>query len=497
MTKWGWLRLGVAIGLVACSDEPSDPGGGNGDGLQVTSVQPADGATGVPWNATFEATLSAPLDPATVGPATVGLTLEGTPVPAVVSYDASSRTIRIAAPLLPGATYHAELQPNLRSVEGDSLEAGLAWTATTRAWEPAPVAGVGELVDFAVALGPSGSVHLFGDGEDRPWSDYATPYRKYISCASNCADPASWGRMAVDSAFEPLGPVAIDVDQTGGVHLMHQLNLVGQPIRYGNCPSDCLTPANWEIATVPLSDTLSPSEDLAGFAVGEAGRLHLVTLVHRGSAGPPQLRYATCERDCADSASWANALIPVFGLRWDASSTLTLDQTGRLHVIVTYAGVQSYATCPSDCVSPAQWSTTPADWPGADAFRPSLAVDAAGRVHLVFSDVSRAFTYARCEAECATPSSWATVRLDEGDLNGSALTVDAAGRITALNPVSLSGELRFLTCLSDCLEARNWQIATVDRPSIFQFEPPRLTLDPDNRLRLIYRDDARTLRYFE
>jgi hypothetical protein len=303
----------------------------------------------------------------------------------------------------------------------------------------------------------------------------------------------------VDCAFEPFGGAAILVDRTGGVHLIHQVNALGQPIRSGTCPLDCLPPGNWEIGTVPLADTLFRSEYFAGFAVGETGRLHLVTYAPAGS-GPSQLRYATCETDCADPASWANALIPVFGLPWDVSRSLTIDRTGRLHVIVTNAGILSYATCPSDCVSPAQWSTTPADWPGASALSPSLAVDAAGGVHLVFTDVSRAFTYAHCDADCATPSSWGTLRLDEGDYHGSALTVDEAGRITALNPVSLPGELRFLTCLSDCLEARNWQVATVDHPDVFDSpnpRTPRLGLGSDGRLRMIYADMARTLRYLE
>ena len=78
--------------------------------------------------------------------------------------------------------------------------------------------------------------------------------------------------------------------------------------------------------------------------------------------------------------------------------------------------------------------------------------------------------------------------------------VDETGRITALNPVRLSGDLRFLTCIADCLDAANWQIASVDRPDIFDLPDvalPRLALGPQGALRMIYNDGARTLRYFE
>lgn len=490
MTHRGWLRSAFATGIVACSGEPSDPGGD--DGLQVTSLQPADGATDVSWTAAFEATLNAALDPATVGAATVGLTLEGTPVPAVVTYDASSRTIRLAAPLLPGATYRAELGPGLRSIEGDSLEEGRVWTATTRAWDPGLVAEVGELASFDLALDQSGGVHLFGNGEHRPWSDYSEPYRKYISCSSGCDAPANWGRMAVDSGYEPFLETALEVASSGRVHLLHIGRRADAPdieLRYGTCASDCLTPANWTVAT---QDT---ERRITGLALDESGRLHLVT---SPMSGDPDVRYATCATECADPANWASAAIPVVGFA-DAVRGLRVDRTGGLHLVTQRGFAVSYSSCPSSCLSPAQWSTTPADWAGAEGRGRSFAVDPAGRVHLVFTDASRAFNYARCDADCAEPSSWEIVRLDEGD-GASALTVDEAGRITALNAVALSGELRFLTCLADCLEAANWQVASVERPDIFQLpdvDPPRLALDPQGRLRMGYSDAARALRYFE
>ena len=499
MTASRWLRAALAAGILACSDDPADPG--ETDGFRVTAVEPVDGATDVSWNATFGATLSADIDPATLLPGTVKVTLEGTPVPAVIVSPPGGpgRTIGVVAPLLPGATYRVELTTGIHSTDGEPLAEGAVWTATTRAWQPVgPLSGAGEMANFAFAIDPSGNPHAFGDGEDRPYSDYATPYRKYVACSESCTDPASWGRMAVDSAWEPLGGAALKVDAAGRVHLLHTSRLLEPPgaeaTRYGTCASDCLNPGNWAIVS------LDGFGSLTGFTLDQTGRLHLVTNPEFFGSGEAGLRYSTCEQSCTDLANWVGIPIPAPGVPFDAARSLRVGSNGALHLITYDAGVTRYSTCPSNCLSPAGWSSVPDEWPGADGIGPSLAVDAGGRVHLVFNDPTRAFIYARCDGDCADPSSWATVRLDEAGSYGSALTVDDSGRITALNPVQLSGDLHFLTCIADCLETASWQIASVDHPDIFRYPdigPPRLALGPQGQVRMIYNDAARTLRYFE
>lgn len=498
MTHSGWLCIALAIGIVACSSEPRDLD--EDTGLRVTSLKPADGATDVPWATTFEATLSAALDPASIGRDAIELTLGGTVVPSVITYDAASRTLRLAAPLLPGLTYRAELKPGLRTAEGDSLSEGRVWTAATRPWAPAVVSSIGEFDFSDLTLDPLGGVHLFGFGEYHPYSDYFIPYLTYVSCPLSCENPASWGRVVLDSAFEPSYSKALEVDGTGGVYLVHAARLTEFPghheIRYGTCPSDCLSPGNWAVGTIRSEATTDRLENVAGFARDDGGRLHLVI---QAAGLNPGLLYATCQTGCTQAANWSSALIPVGGYSFDAGKNFTVDPSGRLHLFTEYALVESYSTCPSDCLSPAQWSTTPAEWPGAHSVSMSHAVDAAGRVHLVFTE-GTAFTYARCEANCVAPASWSTVPLDGGDYHGSALTVDEAGRITALNPVESSGELRFLTCVSDCLQAANWQKAVVDHPDIFgspDMGSPRMALGPDGRPRMTYSSTARALRYLE
>jgi Big-like domain-containing protein len=304
MTRQGWLRFVLALSIAACGSEPSDPPGDD-TGFRVTGVEPADGAADVAWTATFDATLSAALDPASLATGSVELLLDGTRVPSVITYDTTGHRIRIVAPLLPGATYRAELGSGLRSADGDSLTAH-TWTVTTRAWDPGPLTGLGRLDYFALALGPSGSVHLFGSGDHRPWSDYTTPYMKYAACASNCADPASWGRMAVDSSYEPLSGGALVVSPSGRVHLMHVGHVLGDvELRLGTCPSDCLSPANWTLATLDVD------RRIIGFAQDDGGVLHLVT---GPQGGNPELRYATCAAGCTEPANWAATPIPGIGL---------------------------------------------------------------------------------------------------------------------------------------------------------------------------------------
>jgi hypothetical protein len=491
MTRQGWLRSVLAISLAACGSEPSDPPGDTG--FRVTAVDPADGAADVPWTATFDATLSAALDPASLANGSVELRRDGTRVPSVITYDATGQRVRIVAPLLPGATYRAVLGSGLRSVDGDSLKAR-TWTVTTRAWDPGLLTGLGQLDYFALALGPSGSVHLFGNGEDRPWSDYATPYMKYVACASNCADPASWGRMAVDSSYEPLSAGALVVSPSGRVHLLHVSHVLGDvELRIGTCASDCLSPANWTLATLDLDRKIN------GFAQDDDGVLHLVT---GPMGGNPELRYATCAAGCTDPANWAATPIPAFGYTGtgDEARGLQVDRGGGLHLITEFAGVLSYTSCASNCLSPAQWSTSPVEGAGYPTSSASLALDDGAGVHLVFTDPDGVFTYARCQANCSDPSAWERVGLDEGDNYGSALTVDETGRITALNPVSSSAELRFLSCVADCLDAANWQIGAagaIDNFGLPYTGPPHLWLGAGGRLRMVYTDGGRALRYLE
>jgi hypothetical protein len=475
------------MGILACDSYPSDQGGGTG--FRVTAVQPADGASDVAWNAAFEATLSAALDPASLVGGTVNLSRAGAAVPAVVSYDAGSRAIRIVAPLVPGETYQAELGAALRSVDGEPLH-GRTWTVTTRPWQPAPLSGVGELARSDFAVGPSGSLHAFGDGDLRPWSDYTAPYFKYVACEAGCADPASWGRMAVDSAYEPYGLGALAVGPSGSLQLVYTITAASVQLRYGVCPSDCLSPASWTFAT------LDTSRKNLGLAQDGEGVVHLVTTA---LADPPDTRYGTCQASCADPANWTTTSSPIAG-HYVTARALQVDGSGGLHLLTEWNFGLNYSYCPSDCHSSGQWSTMTLDGAGDFAASPSFIVDDAGGVHLIFTDAAGTFTYARCPSACTNPSAWQYVGLGQGGTYGSGFAVDGAGRVTALAALESSSELRFLSCVAGCLTPGNWETGSAGPFDILQniqLGEPHLTFDGSGRLRVVYSDPSRAVHYLE
>lgn len=484
MTRAGWLRCTLAISLVACSSDPSDPGG-DGSGFRVTAVQPADGATGISLTETLDATLSAALDPASLVPGAVAVRREGVPIPAVIQYDGANRGIHIVAPLVPGETYQVELGSGLRSVGGVPLEPH-AWTVTTREWQPVPLGDVGQLSYYGVALGPSGSIHLLGSGEDRPVSDYYDAYMKYAECASSCADPASWGRMAVDSAYLPFSRGAVAIGPAGEVHLLYIAleSSGGDPLlRYGTCASSCLEEASWTRGTLADGDTWT----LNGFAQDESGGLHMVTVMP--GTVTPHLRYGTCTGGCQDSTAWTFTPIPVIGYAQDEARSLQVDRNGRIHLITAFAAQLSYSTCATDCLSSAQWSTGVLEGAGGNRRSgPSYYLDEAAVLHLVYTDVNGSLVYSRCTGSCTSPSAWQRVEVDEGEAWGTSLTVDGRGRITVLNTDTDPAQVRFLTCVADCLDSSSWQAAAVGPFEITvqgAYPDLRLALGPEGRLRMV------------
>jgi hypothetical protein len=103
----------------------------------VTSVTPADGAVAVDPNTAVKAGFDEPLDPSTVAAASFRLQDEaGTAVPAVVTYDAATRTaiLRPAAPLAGLVTYRATPKGGLAGVgdvAGNPLAQDRTWSFTT------------------------------------------------------------------------------------------------------------------------------------------------------------------------------------------------------------------------------------------------------------------------------------------------------------------------------------------------------------------------------
>ena len=102
----------------------------------VSTVTPANGATGVPVTTTVTATFDEAMDPATITASTFTLTYgSGTAVPASVSYNASSKTATLtpSSSLPTGQTFTATVKSGASGVKdaaGNPLAADKTWTFT-------------------------------------------------------------------------------------------------------------------------------------------------------------------------------------------------------------------------------------------------------------------------------------------------------------------------------------------------------------------------------
>jgi hypothetical protein len=157
----GLLAAGAALG--GCSGQRAEPAQQRarpaallGPGL---SVDPADGASGVPVNGAVSVTFSTDMDAATVDGTTFALASAAGPVAGTVAYDAASRTAVFApAALLANDTLYTATLDGVRALAGDPLVTS-TWSFTTARAETTPPA-VLETVPSAgaVAFAPNSAL---------------------------------------------------------------------------------------------------------------------------------------------------------------------------------------------------------------------------------------------------------------------------------------------------------------------------------------------------
>ena len=101
----------------------------------VTSVTPAEGATGVAVNTTVTATFSEAMDPATISTTTftVRPTSSATNLAGTVTYNAATNTATFtpSAPLASATQYTATVTTGARDAAGNPMTAAKTWTFTT------------------------------------------------------------------------------------------------------------------------------------------------------------------------------------------------------------------------------------------------------------------------------------------------------------------------------------------------------------------------------
>lgn len=107
----------------------------------VTSISPANGATGVSQSATASATFSEPMNPSTITTASVVLRNgTGAVVPATVTYNSSTRvaTLTPTSPLAASSGYTATITTDVKDISGNALAADQTSSFTTVAGPSCP-----------------------------------------------------------------------------------------------------------------------------------------------------------------------------------------------------------------------------------------------------------------------------------------------------------------------------------------------------------------------
>jgi methionine-rich copper-binding protein CopC len=100
----------------------------------LISTNPANGATGVPFNQKITATFSEAMDPATISTATFTLMQGTTPVAGTVTYSGTTATFTPTSNLLPNTTYTASVTSGAKDLYGEALVNGVVpnpWSFTT------------------------------------------------------------------------------------------------------------------------------------------------------------------------------------------------------------------------------------------------------------------------------------------------------------------------------------------------------------------------------
>jgi hypothetical protein len=250
----------------------------------------------------------------------------------------------------------------------------------------------------------------------------------------------------------------------------------------------------WQAVTVDAAGSVGFFTSLA---VDAGGRLH-------GSYYDDtnrDLKYAACPARCDLAHNWRAATVDAAG-SVGLYTSLAVDASGRLHVSYedrTNSNLK-YATCAADCALTANWQAVTVDAAGSVGWYTSLAVGAAGRLHVSYWDTTNDdLKYATCAADCDAAAGWQAVTVDAAGSVGwyTSLAVDAGGRLHVSYQDWTNGHLKYATCAADCALTANWQAATVDAAGSVGFSTS-LAVDGSGRLHVSYYDNGNSnLKYIE
>jgi hypothetical protein len=386
--------------------------------------------------------------------------------------------VRLLAPLLPGASYTAEVGTGVQAAGTSGLARPHQWSFATRAMAP-----------FVLGTASSqGQVALAAAPPDRIWALHAgpvviggaTPVR-IATCAGPCTSPAAWTTVQIAETGSP-GVAALAVAPDGRLHAVFGNNST-LTLNYATCAAACTTAPGWTVS--PLW-TIAQSQFSAGLTTDASGRLHLAIGEAHPTGQPNGAVYATCAANCGAAAGWnRSGLIGPPDPSQPRSIVMQRGADGTVHLAWRAAGFVRYARCASDCLTAGGWTVVDAaPAPATTTIR--LALTAEGEV-LLLHGAGTTTRLTSCQgAGCLAPNGWTAADLgaagQSGDLGGVDLARGADGRLhlarirDATNPTAVV----YGSCATGCTGAAGWRFTDLATGADYR----RLALlpGPDGRM---------------
>lgn len=233
--------LSAATCLLGCTSGSTTP---NAPPV-ISQTIPAANATGVDIGEAVRVQFTGALDSTSVTSSTVQIA-DSAPLPVRVWYSKPDHVVHVSGPFGPNRTYHATIEPGLRSATHDSLGTAYAWSFSTRALQTVQIDTFDASYD-ALVLDHTMGVHAV----------YLAPsrgYLRYAECHSACTLPGSWDSTRVDIIGGDLygSTVGLAIDGTDRLHIVYYSRATSQ-LKYATCSTLCSSSANWTTAVIDTS----------------------------------------------------------------------------------------------------------------------------------------------------------------------------------------------------------------------------------------------------
>ena len=339
---------------------------------------------------------------------------------------------------------------------------------------PAAVVTTTTAIDQAGDVGWFTSLASGSDGRQHiTYRDVTNADLKYATCVSGCGSASNWSRGVIDQVGNVGQHSSLKLGADGRRHVAYRDADYGD-LRYATCApaANCTLAAKWTKVRIDVADDAGLG---SAIALGPDGRRHVSHLRRRvGPAGETMaLRYASCPSACGQPANWTKVTVDEGPNSTSAPdyflvTSIAIGRDGRRHITYLNAAGSDlrYATCLSNCANPAGWQKVTID-EGAQqiGFHSSLAIGLDGVLHVSYFDRSNAdLKYARCALDCTKAGNWTKVRVAATNEVGpyTSLAVESSGRVHVSALDGTNSALYYATCAAGCTTPFGWTRTVLD-----------------------------------